>query len=97
MSKENSYELEKKRTAFRNSNGTISTAGNESVLTEDTQLEGSVSEIANTKDVGVEIITEDKKLEVDDLTAKYLIYGVNDSPPIHVTIICALQVCSFLF
>ena len=34
----------------------------------------------------------DVKVSVDSLTGKYLIYGVNDSPPLHVTVVCALQV-----
>jgi len=34
----------------------------------------------------------DNVIEVEDLTNKYLIYGINDAPPIHITIVCALQV-----
>jgi hypothetical protein len=30
--------------------------------------------------------------EIENKAEKYLIYGINDSPPIYVTIICALQV-----
>jgi hypothetical protein len=31
---------------------------------------------------------------VEECANKYLIYGVNDTPPIHVTLVCALQVNS---
>ncbi|XP_052282148.1 solute carrier family 23 member 1-like isoform X2 [Dreissena polymorpha] len=33
----------------------------------------------------------DVNVSVDSQTGKYLIYGVNDSPPLHVTVVCALQ------
>jgi hypothetical protein len=38
--------------------------------------------------------TKDEVLEttVENYADKYLIYGVNDAPPIHITIVCALQV-----
>lgn len=30
---------------------------------------------------------------IDESPPKFLIYGIKDSPPIHITIICGLQVC----
>jgi len=41
-------------------------------------------------------VTVVNEVEVENLTDKYLIYGINDAPPIHVTIVCAIQV-SLLF
>ena len=38
------------------------------------------------------IVKEIRHGLTEDGEEKYLIYGVNDSPPIHITVICALQV-----
>ena len=35
---------------------------------------------------------EDVDVEVENYADKALIYGVNDTPPIHITIVCGLQV-----
>ena len=49
--------------------------------------------------------TDEKTIHIDS-SPKYLIYGIRDSPPIHITIMCGLQVifyniteeyCSALF
>lgn len=40
-------------------------------------------------------LIEEKEVDAvleGDHSSKCLIYGVNDSPPIHITIVCALQV-----
>ena len=37
---------------------------------------------------------DDATVVIEDVARKQLIYGVSDSPPIHVTIICGLQVGS---
>ncbi|KAL4221965.1 hypothetical protein ACF0H5_018015 [Mactra antiquata] len=55
-----------------------------------------VEETDNTiSDVTTELTEVNKNdeilVEVDDYSNKYLIYGINDIPPIHITIICALQ------
>ena len=43
-----------------------------------------------------EIDTKDTKVQIENRTKKGHIYGVNDSPPLSVTIICGLQVrCLF--
>lgn len=46
----------------------------------------------------VENTEKDKTMEVEteNYADKYLIYGVNDSPPLHITLVCGLQVCTFL-
>jgi len=48
---------------------------------------------------GEDDMTSDKEqtealVRTDHVPDKYLIYGVNDVPPVHVTILCALQVCT---
>ncbi|WAQ93740.1 S23A2-like protein [Mya arenaria] len=43
-------------------------------------------------DANGEVETEETQVYIENYKDKLLIYGINDSPPIHVTIICALQV-----
>ncbi|XP_052781708.1 solute carrier family 23 member 1-like isoform X2 [Mya arenaria] len=42
-------------------------------------------------DANGEVETEETQVYIENYKDKLLIYGINDSPPIHVTIICALQ------
>ena len=61
----------------------ISGAGSQLVGDERTQ-EGVVYKAGEDK-------TEDN-VQIEDHPPKYLVYGLSDSPPIHITIICGLQV-----
>ena len=36
--------------------------------------------------------TKDVEVKIENYADKALIYGINDTPPIHITIICGLQV-----
>ena len=38
---------------------------------------------------------EGVQVEIENYVDKALIYGVSDSPPIHITIVCGLQVSSY--
>ena len=42
--------------------------------------------------VQVDTVEKDEAVEIHDLPGSGLIYGVLDTPPIHITIICGLQV-----
>ena len=60
--------------------------------------ERTINNLMNGVHDGKEVEDDDEKVEmivkpvIENKTEKYLIYGINDSPPIHVTIISALQV-----
>lgn len=92
MDSSNEIQLEVRTSALTRSNGNISDCA--SVQTEITHIGGSSTTVDGGNDAATRgssggdgktfVTTEDK--------AKYLIYGVNDSPPIHVTVVCALQV-----
>ena len=38
-----------------------------------------------------------KEVTTEDYSTKLIIYGVNESPPLHITIVCALQVLGLNF
>lgn len=91
-------QLEIRTSALTDSNGNTSEQTN--VRSEVTNVDGSNPAIDGVKDEDTKVISVDVETSfvTTDDRAKYLIYGVNDSPPIHVTIVCALQVthiCSY--
>ena len=63
-------------------------------------INGGITDNRNVdqNDIGEKILLADMEDRVDttvvieDTAKKQLIYGVSESPPIHVTIICGLQV-----
>lgn len=88
---------ESRSTHFSHGNLSLSETG--SVLTEITNLGGSTSEIGkdgsrSDGDLGNNQKNGKEKsgLEKEDPASKHLLYGVMDSPPIHLTTVCALQV-----
>ena len=55
-----------------------------------TKLNGDYNEIADDfEDNKNEIVFTEAEVK----PIKHLIYGIKDTPPIHITIICGLQVC----
>lgn len=98
MDSSNEIQLEVRTSALTRSNGNISDCA--SVQTEITRVGGSCTTIDEVNDAVTRVSSggEGKTIVTTDDKAKYLIYGVNDSPPIHVTVVCALQVNTyFLF
>ena len=57
-------------------------------------LNGEIKEDFNINDEKIALTEDDKEatIEFEDTAKKQLIYGVSDAPPIHVTLICGLQV-----
>lgn len=44
-----------------------------------------------------EDVIHQKEVVKIDITDKILLYGINESPPIHISVVCALQVSTIVF
>ena len=86
--------FDKIENGFRLSNGNMSHADNVSVQTDFTAPSDPVTDVGSGFNAVTHVSGQDKleTVEIEDPYAKYMLYSVLDSPPIHVTAVCALQV-----
>ena len=57
------------------------------------QTNGEIKDLLQAKDAEIAVEkVQDTSVRIEDKRKKGHIYGVNESPPIYITIICGLQV-----